>query len=123
MRSVRTVWMALAIGAVGVGIAGCNGSGTYVPIGAGSAVDGEWAGTDGATLTRFSSGNFLTTFVGTGETLATGTYQMVDARTVRIAMHSVVRQTDSSVDCTLVSASSLSCTGADGRQFGLVRRA
>jgi hypothetical protein len=61
--------------------------------------------------------------LSTGEILATGTYRMVNPNSVTIAMHSVVSQTDSTVNCAVVSAVQLACTAQDGRQFTLTRRA
>jgi hypothetical protein len=127
MWSVRKIWAGAAIVAIAAGVAGCNGDrGTYVGgsyAGNRSAVDGNWTSADGVTASRFAGGTFQTTVLATGETVADGTYQMVDGQNVRINMRSALRQSTTQVNCTLVTPSNLACTGADGNQFALTRTA
>jgi hypothetical protein len=92
------------------------------PAAGASGVEGEWLSTDGVAVSRFSGGVFQTTALDTGNKLADGSYQMVDDRTVAITVRSVIRQTTSNVNCSLVAANQLNCTQSTGQQFVLTRR-
>nr|MBA3447498.1 hypothetical protein [Pseudaminobacter sp.] len=54
--------------------------------------------------------------------LADGSYQMVDARTVSISVKSLIRQTTTSVNCSMAATNQLNCTSSTGQQFVLTRR-
>lgn len=86
-------------------------------------VDGEWMSTDGVAMSRLTGGRFETVALDTGSVVANGSYRYVDSRTVQIEVTSLLRQTTSSVNCALIGPTQLNCTGSDGRQFVLVRRA
>ena len=120
MRNARAFRTAAMIVVVAAGLAGCNttsGGGLHS-----GAIDGNWTSADGVSATRFSNGAFQTTVLKTGETVADGSYRMVDDRTIQITMRSAIRQSTSVVNCNLVTPDNLACTGADGQQFALVRR-
>lgn len=122
MQSARRIATGAAFVVAAAGLAGCNTS-SNTSLGAASAVDGNWTSADGVSATRFAGGAFQTTVLATGETVADGTYRMVDGRTVQITMRSAIRQTTSQVNCNLVTPDNLACVGSEGQQFALVRRA
>ncbi|MEJ8574282.1 hypothetical protein [Microbaculum marinum] len=126
MRRARTIAVGGTLAALAAGIAGCADRGTYVgPPGQPQpmSIEGEWIGADGASVSRFAGGTFTTSMISTGEILANGSYRMTAPQTVSISMHSVVRQTTSTVTCAVASAVQMMCTAQDGRQFSLTRRA
>jgi hypothetical protein len=88
-----------------------------------SGVEGEWVSTDGVAISRFTGGAFETVATDTGNRLANGTYRYSDGKTVAISVTSLIRQTTSSVNCAMVTASQLNCTSSSGQQFVLTRRA
>lgn len=116
----------LSMAAVALFVAGCQTEGgpidgpriTRAP----SGVEGDWVGTDGVAMSRFTSGNFETFATDTGSKLAQGSYRFRDSRTIDIQLTSLIRQTTSSVACSLVTSSQLNCTSSGGQQFVLVRR-
>ncbi len=85
-------------------------------------MEGDWIGTDGVAISRFSNGAFETIATDTGNKLAQGRYNFRDSRTIDITLTSLIRQTTSSVACTMVTPTQLNCTSATGNQFTLVRR-
>ncbi|WP_348639314.1 hypothetical protein [Aquamicrobium sp. LC103] len=87
-----------------------------------SPVDGEWAGSDGASYSRFSGGIFQTLANDTGNTLAEGRFVMRDQNTVQITGTSMIRQQPISFNCLMVSPTQLNCTSSGGQQFSLMRR-
>ena len=88
-----------------------------------SGVEGDWIGTDGVAISRFSAGRFETLATDTGAKLAEGSYSQRDARTIDITLTSLIRQTTSQVACSLDNPRQLNCTSSSGNQFVLVRRA
>ncbi len=118
---------ALAGAALGLlAIAGCQtgpGPGLTTPVvRAPQGVEGEWLSTDGVAMSRFNAGTFETLAVDTGNKLATGTYQNTSPTMVTISVTSIIRQTTSSVNCSLVTATQMNCTSSAGQQFVLVRK-
>lgn len=118
---------ALAGAALGLlTIAGCQtgpGPGPTGPVvRAPQGVEGEWLSTDGVAMSRFNGGTFETLAVDTGNKLATGTYQNNGPTAVSISVTSIIRQTTSSVNCSLVTTSQMNCTSSAGQQFVLVRK-
>ena len=99
------------------------GPGSGPVVRAPSGVDGDWVGTDGVAVSRFSNGAFETYARDTGNKLAQGSYSMRDSRTIDITLTSLIRQTTSSVVCSMVTSTQLNCTSSSGNQFVLVRRA
>lgn len=87
-----------------------------------SGVDGEWASTDGLSISRFTNGSFQTLATDTGNLLAEGSYSYSDPSSVQISMTSLIRQTNSRVNCALISPTQMNCTSDSGNQFVLVRR-
>ncbi|MCX8996822.1 hypothetical protein NOF55_06860 [Rhizobiaceae bacterium BDR2-2] len=87
-----------------------------------SPVDGEWADANGIVST-FQNGTFSTrTTDGTNTLLASGNYVQKSDRLFEINMTSLVRNTQSRVNCALVTQSQLNCTSDAGGQFSLSRR-
>ncbi len=120
MRTVRL----LAASAALATLAGCQmaGQGSGPVVRAPSGVEGDWVGTDGVAVSRFSNGAFETYARDTGNKLAQGSYTMRDSRTIDITLTSLIRQTTSSVACSMATPSQLNCTSSTGNQFVLVRR-
>ena len=69
----------------------------------------------------FNNGQFETRTTDTNTLLATGRYTQVNPQLVQIDMRSLVRQTNSTVNCALVSPTQLNCTSSAGGQFSLNR--
>jgi uncharacterized lipoprotein YajG len=84
-------------------------------------VDGSWVDPNGIVST-FQGGTFSTRSTDNNALLASGTYTNVSPTLVEINMTSIVRQTQSRVNCALVSPSQLNCTADTGSQFSLTRR-
>lgn len=87
-----------------------------------TGVEGQWQDAQGVAVSTFSDGNFRSVATDTGNILSQGTYSHVDRSNIRISMTSLIRQTQSQVNCTLVSPRQLNCTNADGQNFVLTRR-
>ncbi len=104
-----------------VGLAACqteyrNGPG-YDP----NSIEGQWLDPNGI-QSSFSAGVFETRTTDTNTLLATGRYTQINPRLVEINIRSLVRNTNSRVNCSLVSPSRLNCTSSGGAQFSLTRR-
>lgn len=84
-------------------------------------VEGAWVDPNGIVST-FAGGTFTTRTTDTNQLLASGTYINTSPTLVAINMTSLVRNTQSKVNCALVSQSQLNCTTAEGAQFSLARR-
>ena len=87
-----------------------------------TGVEGAWVDPNGIVST-FAAGTFTTRTTDTNQLLASGTYVNNSPTLVEINMTSLVRNTQSKVNCALVSQSQLNCTTAEGAQFSLSRRA
>jgi len=87
-----------------------------------TGVEGAWVDPNGIVST-FAAGTFTTRTTDTNQLLASGTYVNTSPTLVEINMTSLVRNTQSKVNCALVSQSQLNCTTAEGAQFSLARRA
>src|SRR5690606_33856474 len=88
---------------------------------AGPTVDGAWVDPNGIVST-FQAGSFATRTTDTNQLLAQGTYTAVSDRLVQINLTSLVRNTQSRVDCAMVTPNQLNCTSDSGAQFTLARR-
>lgn len=124
MTIARKLFSAAAIAATAAILAGCvsSGPGGGPLAAAPQGVEGEWMSTDGVAVSRFAGGNFQTNALDTGNKLAEGSYRMADNRNVEITMRSLIRQTTSNVNCSMVAANQLNCTSSGGQQFVLTRR-
>jgi hypothetical protein len=120
MFTARRLFSAGSVAAVAF-LAGCM-SGGPGGFGRGPSVEGEWLSTDGVAVSRFSGGAFETVASDTGNKLAQGSYQMVDARTAAITGTSLIRQTPIGFNCALASPNQLNCTSSTGQTFVLTRR-
>lgn len=87
-----------------------------------TGVEGDWLDSQGVSVSNFSGGTFVTQATDTGNKLAEGTYRYQDQRTVEIRMTSLIRQTQSTVACSMVSPSQLNCSSSSGQRFSLTRR-
>jgi hypothetical protein len=84
-------------------------------------VEGMWADPNGI-VSSFQGGTFNTRASDSNALLASGTYVSLSPTLVEINMTSLVRKTQSRVNCSLVSPSQLNCTQDSGAQFSLSRR-
>jgi hypothetical protein len=84
-------------------------------------VEGSWVDPNGIVST-FQGGTFNTRASDSNALLASGTYTNQSPTLVEINMTSLVRKTQSRVNCALVSSSQLNCTQDSGAQFSLTRR-
>ncbi len=91
------------------------------PIRQAATVDGTWADPNGIVST-FSAGTFTTRTTDTNQLLASGNYVNVSPTLVEINMTSMVRNTQSKVNCAMVGSAQLNCTTDSGAQFSLTRR-
>ena len=127
MKTLRLIAAAAALVALG-GCAydgpryGGGGVGPGPMARAPSGVEGDWVGTDGVAISRFTAGRFETIATDTGNKLAEGNYFQRDARTIDINLTSLIRQTTTQVNCARVSQTQLNCTSSAGQQFSLMRR-
>ncbi|OBZ95325.1 membrane protein [Pararhizobium polonicum] len=86
-----------------------------------AGVEGAWVDPNGIVST-FSGGTFTTRTTDTNQVLASGNYTNLSPRLVEINMRSMVRNTQSKVNCAMVTQSQLNCTTDSGAQFSLTRR-
>lgn len=91
------------------------------PVPVASGVEGAWADPNGIVST-FQGGSFTTRTTDSNQLLASGTYVSTSPTLVEINMTSLVRNTQSKVNCALVNQSQLNCTSDSGAQFTLSRR-
>ncbi|KGD92044.1 MULTISPECIES: outer membrane lipoprotein Omp10 [Rhizobium/Agrobacterium group] len=84
-------------------------------------VEGSWSDPNGIVST-FQGGTFNTRSSDSNTLLASGTYVNLSPTLVEINMTSLVRKTQSRVNCSLVSPNQLNCTQDSGAQFSLMRR-
>ncbi len=70
----------------------------------------------------FAGGTFSTRTTDTNQLLASGNYVNVSPTLVEINMTSLVRNTQSKVNCALATPAQLNCTTDSGAQFSLARR-
>jgi hypothetical protein len=85
-------------------------------------VEGQWIDPSGIVST-FQAGTFSTRTTDTNQLLASGTYTSEGEKLVQINMTSLVRNTQSRVNCALVTPNQLNCTTESGSQFSLARKA
>ncbi|TDK39390.1 hypothetical protein E2F50_04545 [Rhizobium deserti] len=84
-------------------------------------VEGNWVDPNGI-VSSFQGGTFNTRASDSNALLASGTYVSLSPTLVEINMTSLVRKTQSRVNCSLASPSQLNCTQDTGAQFSLTRR-
>jgi len=112
----------LAMAVLATGLVACQAS--YQPrvVPTSTSIDGFWFDPNGI-QSRFSAGTFETRSTDTNTLLATGTYVQLNPQLVQIDVRSLVRNSNSRVNCALVSPMQLNCTSNTGEQFVLRRRA
>ena len=113
----------LTLVACAAALSACTSSGPrqLPPVNQGPTVDGAWVDPNGIVST-FQAGTFSTRTTDTNQLLASGTYVSVSDRLVEINMTSLVRNTQSKVNCAMVTPNQLNCTSDSGAQFSLARR-
>ena len=119
---IRSILTVLACSAT---LAACSSSGgprPLPPVNQGPTVDGAWVDPNGIVST-FQAGTFTTRTTDSNQILASGTYTLQGDRLVEINMTSLVRNTQSKVNCAMVTPNQLNCTSDTGAQFSLARRA
>lgn len=114
---------ALIACALAVVLASCTSPGPrpLPPVQPSTTVEGSWVDPNGIVST-FQAGAFSTRTTDTNQLLASGTYVSLSDKLVEINMTSLVRNTQSKVNCALVTPSQLNCTSDAGAQFSLARR-
>ena len=124
MTTARTLPSATFAAGLALMLAACQSAGPMLRAApaAPKGVEGQWISADGVAVSSFSGGVFTTTATDTGNKLADGSYTMTDQNNVAITVQSKIRQTTTSVNCALASASQLNCTSSSGQQFVLNRR-
>jgi hypothetical protein len=85
-----------------------------------AGVEGAWRDPNGIVST-FQAGTFTTRTTDSNQLLASGSYVNTGPSLVEISMTSLVRKTQSKVNCALVNPSQLNCTSDAGSQFTLTR--
>lgn len=113
----------IAIGALAGLLAACQSvsySPRPVPVQP-QGIEGQWVDPNGI-ISSFSNGRFETRTTDTNSLLAQGSYRYVSNEVVEIDLTSLLRQTNSRVNCAMVTQSQLNCTSSTGSQFTLVRR-
>lgn len=106
-------------------LAGCMSSPaprSLPPIQQPTSVEGQWIDPNGI-VSSFQAGAFTTRTTDTNQLLASGTYTSSAPKVVEINMTSLVRNTQSRVNCALVTPNQLNCTTDSGAQFSLARKA
>jgi hypothetical protein len=88
---------------------------------AASGVEGNWTDPNGL-ISTFQAGTFTTRTTDSNSVLASGTYTTVSQNLIEINMTSLVRKTQSKVNCALVNGYQLNCTSDSGAQFSLNRQ-
>jgi hypothetical protein len=84
-------------------------------------VDGNWSDTNGL-ISTFQAGTFTTHTTDSNTILASGTYTVTSPSLIEINMTSLVRKTQSKINCALISPYQLNCTSDAGKQFSLNRQ-
>jgi hypothetical protein len=87
----------------------------------GTGVEGNWSDANGL-ISTFQAGTFTTHTTDSNSVLASGTYTSVSPSLIEINMTSLVRKTQSKINCALISPYQLNCTSDAGKQFSLNRR-
>lgn len=85
------------------------------------AVDGRWIDRNGIS-SIFQNGAFSTRSTDSDTLLASGTYVAISPVLYEINMTSLVRNTQSRVNCSLVNPNQLNCTTDSNSQFSLSRQ-
>ncbi|WP_429813294.1 outer membrane lipoprotein Omp10 [Ensifer sp. B1-9] len=115
----------LTLIATAAALASCQSSPRIIDEGGPSrqatGVEGSWVDPNGIVST-FAGGTFSTRTTDTNQLLASGNYTKVSPTLVEINMTSLVRNTQSKVNCALVTQNQLNCTTDAGAQFSLARR-
>ena len=119
----RTVTIALALSATL--LAACQNASPQMSPGsvarpAPTAMDGNWASTDGVFVASFQGGNFTSRFTRTNEILAQGRYTVTGTQ-VNMSWLSVATQQERSADCTISGANTVRCSQTGGGGFDLKR--
>ncbi|URK87022.1 hypothetical protein LP421_24410 [Rhizobium sp. RCAM05350] len=87
-----------------------------------AGVEGAWVDPNGIIVSTFSGGTFTTRTTDTNQVLASGNYINLSPKLVEINMTSMVRNTQSKVNCAMVAQTQLNCTTDSGAQFSLSRK-
>ena len=87
-----------------------------------SAMDGNWASTDGVFVATFQGGRFTSRFTQTNEVLAQGTYSVTGGN-VSMQWVSVQAQQQRAANCAFTGTDSVACTQTGGGSFQLNRSA
>jgi hypothetical protein len=103
----------------GLVLAACQ---AFQPAPRGTAMDGQWASTDGIFVASFQGGQFTSRFTKTNEVLAQGTYSVTGDQ-VSMQWLSVATQQQRSASCSFAGEGLVRCNQAGGGSFDLRRAA
>lgn len=124
-KSPMKPFAVLTLIATAAALASCQSSPRIIDEGGPSSqatgVEGSWVDPNGIVST-FAGGTFSTRTTDTNQLLASGNYTKMSPTLVEINMTSLVRNTQSKVNCALVTQNQLNCTTDAGAQFSLARR-
>jgi hypothetical protein len=109
----------IAAGLAGLLLAACQ---AFQPAPRGTAMDGQWASTDGIFVASFDGGQFTSRFTKTNEVLAQGTYSVAGDQ-VSMQWLSVATQQQRSASCSFAGEGLVRCNQAGGGSFDLRRTA
>jgi hypothetical protein len=87
-----------------------------------TSIEGNWADPNNGFISTFQAGTFTTRTTDSNQVLASGSYSSVSPGLVEINMTSLLRKTQSKVNCAMVNPYQLNCTSDSGTQFSLARR-
>ena len=87
-----------------------------------TAMDGNWASSDGIFIATFQNGSFTSRYIQTNEVLAQGTY-VVTGGNVSMRWLSVQAQEQRAATCAFTTASTVRCQQEGGGTFDLLRTA
>jgi hypothetical protein len=108
----------------GLAVGGCQsfdmGGGPPPPQAVATAMDGNWASTDGVFVASFERGGFVSRFTATNEMLAKGTYTVAGTN-VTMDWISVKTRQQRAAACTIMSADVVACNQQGGGKFELRR--
>ena len=111
----------LAVAVLAIGLVACQPAYQPRAVPTATSIDGFWLDPNGI-QSRFSAGTFETRSTDTNTLLATGTYLRLSPHLVQIDVRSLLRNSNSRVNCAIVSPVQLNCTSNTGEQFTLRRR-
>ena len=126
MTLSRTMLVAGIAAVATMSLAGCTTSAPSSPPPVARApvgIEGTWIDAKGVALSTFGGGSFTTIDAQTGTRLAEGSYTKTTENSVQVSGTSLARgNAPLGLNCLLISATQLNCTGVDGNHYTFTRR-